>query len=112
VTGIPLRIVGEPPQGDREPGLMWRYPAGDEAGRECWWIILPNTRNDRAGISWRTTDRASLPPHEMWDVTGTAPALTVHPSIDVEYWRPVDGQMVRDGSYWHGWIRNGELVNA
>jgi hypothetical protein len=112
VTGIPLRIVGKPPEDGREPGLMWRYPPGDEAGRECWWIVLPNTRGDSTEVSWRTTDRASDPPHEMWEVSGTPPLLTVSPSIDVEFWRMADGQPVRDGSYWHGWIRNGELVEA
>ncbi len=38
-------------------------------------------------------------------VTIGGPSLTVNPSIDVEYWRTVDGQPVRDGSYWHGWIK-------
>ena len=112
MTSVPLRIVDEPPDGHRTPGLMWRYPPGDEPGRECWWIVLPNTRGDGLEISWRTTDRASSPPHEMWDVTGTAPALTVSPSVDVEFWRTVDGQPVRDGSYWHGHIRTGVLIQA
>ena len=109
---IPLRIVDPfpPDRGAREPGLMWRYPPGDVPGRECWWIVLPNWHPDPAGymeISWRTTDRASAAPHDMWDVSGTPPLLTVTPSIDVERWLP-DG--TRDGSYWHGFITNGELV--
>lgn len=111
MTGIPLRIVDVPPH-DVEPGMMWRYPDGDTASRECWWIVLPNTRGDGLEITWRTTDRASSPPHEMWDVTGTPPRITVAPSIDVEYWRVVDGNSVRDGSYWHGWVRDGMLVTA
>lgn len=112
MTGIPLRIVGAAPDGEREPGLMWRYPPGDVPGRMCWWIILPNTRGDGVEVSWRTTDRASSPPHEMWDLSGAPSALTVSPSIDVEFWRVIDGKSVRDGSYWHGWIRSGMLEPA
>jgi hypothetical protein len=36
--------------------------------------------------------------------------ITVSPSIDVECWiRQPDGSSVRDGSYWHGFIRNGQI---
>lgn len=109
--------------GDREPGMMWRYEPGDADGLECWWIVLPNTKQQGPGyvheVSWRTTDRASRPPHERWTVTGQAPNLTVTPSIDVECWLYPSGDAaqaapppVRDGSYWHGFIRNGELVEA
>lgn len=117
MPGIRLYIVSEPPpDSERLPGAMWRYPDGDEGGRECWWIVLPNTKPQAAGyaseISWRTTDRASSPPHEMWEVVGTPPLITVSPSIDVECWRTVDGQTVRDGSYWHGFITNGEMTPA
>jgi hypothetical protein len=114
VTGIPLRVLDAPPEGDAEPGMMWRYPDDDTAGRECWWIALPNTKPREPGyaseITWRTTDRASSPPHEMWEVTGTPPLITVSPSIDVECWVNRDGQTVREGSYWHGFIRDGVLV--
>lgn len=110
MTGIPLRIVDPFPPGDREPGMMWRYEPGDVPGRECWWIVLPNPRGDGARVSWRTTQTASKPPHEMWDVTGEPPLITVSPSIDVEYWQVIDGQSVREGSYWHGHISDGELV--
>lgn len=114
---IPLRIVGKPPHGDAEPGMMWRYPPGDEAGIECWWIILPNAKPAEPGlpseISWRTTDRASEPPHERWQVTGTPPGITVSPSIDVECWRArPDGSSYRDGSHWHGFIRDGVITDA
>ena len=112
MTGIPLRVVGAFPPGDREPGMMWRYPSGDLPGRESWWIVLPNARDRDVEVSWRTTDRAASPPHGMWDVTGTPPLITVNPSVDVEYWRTENGQPVRDGSYWHGWIRDGVLVEA
>ena len=108
---IPLRIVDKLPYGDREPGMCWRYPPGDVPGRECWWIILPNPRGDGVEVSWRTTDRASEPPHEMWDVSGVAPDLTVTPSIDVECWRVgPDGKSYRDGSHWHGHIVAGALT--
>jgi len=115
----PLRIV-EPFPEEREAGMMWRYPDGDEAGRECWWIVLPETHPDigtlghPGRISWRTTDRASNPPHLMWEVTGTPPLITVTPSIDVMRFvkRVVNGKevYVREGSYWHGFITNGVLT--
>lgn len=118
--GIPLRIVEPFPEG-REPGMMWRYPSGDEDGRECWWIVLPphpdlGTPGHPSQISWKTTDRASDPPHEMWTVSGTSPLITVTPSIDVMRFvrGPDDAEgkptWVREGSYWHGYITNGELV--
>ena len=106
---IPLRVVAPFPDGDREPGTMWRYPSGDQEGRESWWVVLPGATGEHMEISWRTTDRASRAPHEMWEVTGTAPLITVSPSIDIERWRIIDGKPVRDGSYWHGWIRDGNL---
>lgn len=113
---IPLRIVepfsGE--HGQREPGTMWRYERGDADGRECWWIVLPNWHPEAgpSEVSWRTTDRASKPPHEMWAVSGEPPNLTVTPSIDIERWVPngTPGGFARDGSHWHGFITNGELV--
>ena len=105
--GIPLLIVGRPairrldrvfPGTDLhlEPGAMWREPEEDLHGRECWAIVLPN------GRVWRTTDPASDPPHQMWDVSGEPPALTVSPSIN--------DSSPRGG--WHGWITSGELVGA
>jgi hypothetical protein len=48
----------------------------------------------------------------MWEVSGTPPLITVSPSIDVCRFVQRDGEWVRDGSYWHGWIRAGELVGA
>jgi hypothetical protein len=108
MAGIPLRIADSFPE-DREPGMMWRYPPGDIPGRESWWIVLPGAAGEYMEISWRTTDRASDPPHEMWDVTGTPPLITVTPSIDIERWVVRDGQSVREGSYWHGWLRDGFL---
>jgi hypothetical protein len=109
----PLHIVDKPPVSQREPGMMWRYPPGDVDGRECWWIILP--KDDRVGtpghvseVDWRTTDKA-CDGSGMWSVTGEAPNLTVTPSIDVECWVMRDGKPEREGSYWHGWITNGEL---
>lgn len=113
-----LRVVEPFPERPREPGDIWRYPSGDEAGRECWWIVLPRhpdmgTPGHPGEISWRTTDRASDPPHLMWEVIGVAPLLTVTPSIDVlRFVQGPDGKHVREGSYWHGFITNGELVPA
>jgi hypothetical protein len=112
-----LRIVEKFPAEERVPGMMWRYPPGDLPDRECWWIVLPNTKPTGPGypsqISWRTTDRDTKPPHSLWSVSGEAPNLTVRPSIDVECWiRGPDGKSVRDGSHWHGWITDGQLSPA
>lgn len=112
---IPLRIVDPFPE-NPEPGMMWRYTDGDKDGREAWWIVLPDTHPDigtpghPSRLAWRTTDRASDPPHEMWDISGEPPNITVTPSIDVVRTVNQDGQWVRDGSYWHGFITNGELL--
>lgn len=104
-----------PPVAERRPGMMWRDPEWDDEGdgRECWWIVLPDTTGlcgtpgHPSQITWRTTDRASAPPHEMWAVTGEPPNITVTPSIDVQCWVVENGQSVRKGSYWHGFITNG-----
>ena len=111
-----LRIVDPFPEFEtREAGMMWRYLDGDDEGRECWWIILPShpdqgTPGHPSELSWRTTDRASSPPHGMWDVSGVAPQLTVTPSIDVERWVMKGGARVHEGSYWHGFITDGVLT--
>lgn len=44
----------------------------------------------------------SVFPGKPWSVTGTLENLTVHPSIDAK----------TPPCHWHGWIRNGEMVNA
>jgi hypothetical protein len=98
---VKLYIVDPPFPEDREPGMMWRWG-------EAWWIMLPShpligTPGHPGELSWRTTDIAS--DGKPWEVTGEAPNLTVFPSINVI--NPADGS-----SYWHGWIRNGELVEA
>ena len=112
---IALRIVEPFPDRElREPGMMWRYPDGDIDGEECWWIILPahpeiGTPGHPGELSWRTTQVAG--DGNRWTVTGTAPLLTVTPSIDVvRFVRGADGAHVRDGSYWHGFITDGQLV--
>ena len=102
MSGIPLRIVGRPPaayaplidDGSIQPGDCWRDPDWDADGRECWCVVLPNRR------TWRTTLHASDGDRGMWEVTGTAPDLTVSPSIFDH----------SPGAEWHGWIRDGELV--
>jgi hypothetical protein len=114
-VSISLHIV-EPGQ-SREPGAMWRYLPGDIPGRESWWIVLPATHPDIGApghpseISWRTTDEAA-DGSGLWAVTGSPPDLTVRPSSDVERWIIQGDQTVRDGSYWHGFITDGELVGG
>lgn len=82
---------------DGPPGAMIRAEWRDQEGRPPAWIVfLPNR------TYWCTNDRATGEGNQLgpyWDVTGTAPALTVMPSInDTNPARP-----------WHGWIRDGEL---
>jgi hypothetical protein len=86
---------------DGPPGAMVRVPWRDNPGRPpAWLVFLPN------GTWWCTNDRAvrdegnRLGPY--WTITGTAPQITVSPSID-------DRSPSRP---WHGWIRDGEFVNA
>jgi hypothetical protein len=110
-----LRIVPSFPE-VREAGMMWRYPAGDVEGRECWWIVLPSddprigTPGHPSRLTFLTTERAADPPHEMWEVTGEPPNITVHPSIDVMAYDKTTNE--RDGSYWHGWIKDGVMSPA
>lgn len=82
-------------------GAMIRTPWRDVDGRPpAWMVFLPN------GQMWSTNERASVPGSNQagpyWTVTGTAPAITVSPSID-------DQSPARP---WHGWIRDGHLVEA
>lgn len=85
---------------DGPPGAMIRSPWRDAEGRPPAWVVfLPN------GTYWNTNDRASGEGNQIggyWDVTGTAPAITVSPSInDTSPSRP-----------WHGWVRDGRLEDA
>jgi hypothetical protein len=84
---------------DGPPGAMIRATWRDIEGRPpAWTVFLPN------GTFWSTNDRASAGGNgigDYWEVTGEAPAITVHPSIDDRGSRP-----------WHGWIRDGQFINA
>jgi Family of unknown function (DUF6527) len=78
------------------PGTMIRAEWYDEFADipgEAWIISLPG------GGEWITTQRATGGGH--WEVTGTPPNITAHPSI---WFNSPNG--------WHGWIRNGVLVDA
>ena len=85
---------------DGPPGAMIRAPWRDYDGRPPTYIVfLPN------GSCWCTNDRAARDGNHLgpyWDVSGTAPGITVSPSID-------DRDPARP---WHGWVRDGELVPA
>lgn len=106
MTAIPLRIIPVPdiggpylplpgtaaadapgPASELKPGDMWFE-------HECWAVVLPNLTVWYSGIASASG--------AYWTVTGEAPNITVTPSInDTDPERP-----------WHGWIRNGELVQA
>lgn len=72
--------------------VAWYDEHADQPG-ESWLIALPD------GGDWITTQRAKGGGY--WTVTGTAPNLTATPSI----WHNAPNG-------WHGWLRNGELVQA
>jgi hypothetical protein len=83
------------------PGAMVKADWRDvpESRPPSYIVFLPN------GAYWCTNDRASGPDGTIgpyWDVTGTAPDITVSPSID-------DRDPARP---WHGWIRSGMLERA
>ncbi len=84
---------------DGPPGAMIRSIWRDQPDRPpAYLVFLPN------GRPWNTNDRAyregdALGPY--WTVAGEAPMITVTPSIDDRSSRP-----------WHGWVRNGMLVEA
>lgn len=95
MAGIPLRIVDPDDTSRRlEPGDMWHDRDHDAAHGACWTIVLPNR-----GVWYSCLGNLSGP---LWTVTGEAPNLTVHPSIDDRDER----------APWHGWIRNGVLEAA
>lgn len=76
------------------PGTMVRIEWADEHfGGESWQVWLPD------GGTWITTQSATG--GGKWTVTGTPPMIDVSPSI----WH-------NQPSGWHGFIRNGELVDA
>lgn len=81
------------------PGAMIRADWRDDEGRPPGWLVfLPN------GRTWCTNERATAEGSRLgpyWDVTGEPPLITVSPSIDDRGSQP-----------WHGWIRDGELVQA
>jgi hypothetical protein len=80
------------------PGTMVRADWHDAysrhpGGAESWIISLPG------GHEWVSTQRAS--DGGYWTVSGTAPLLTVTPSI-----------LCTGTNGWHGFVTNGELVDA
>lgn len=94
---ISLRVIDCPAGSFRDPSIqvgdMWRWPDQDRDGRECWIIMLPGR------AIWYST--LATAQGGGWDFTGIAPAVSVSPSIWVD---PPRG--------WHGWVRDGELVDA
>lgn len=85
---------------DVPAGTMMRLPWADEYMSvrhpqhvESWRVQLPD------GGEWVTSQAASG--GGFWTVTGIAPMIDVSPSI----WH-------NSPNGWHGWIRNGELVDA
>lgn len=80
------------------PGAMVRATWFDEFsdhpdGIESWLIVLPDKG------TWITSQKASGGGY--WTVTGIAPNITASPSV---FHNAPTG--------WHGWVRNGELVDA
>ena len=102
--GIPLRVI-DPPEDifAVQVGDMWRKPELDVPDREAWYVVLPSRTGRNWPNLWYTTETALGQDHPMWDVSGTPPKITVSPSIKI---------MSHDGDEWHGYIRDGELVEA
>ena len=101
--GIKLRLLDKPPDdvAGWEAGMMW--PSELYGPSDAGYSVVLRRHRDAAGhewpIVWHTRSRADEAGDPMWTVTGTPPAITVAPSIHVI-------------GVWHGWIRNGELVEA
>lgn len=97
---IPLRVIEAPEpayrplieDGTIRPGDCWRQDWHD--GVPGWRVVLPN------GTTFHTAQPAS--DGTRWDVTGEAPGLTLSPSIFDH----------SPGREWHGFIRDGHLVDA
>lgn len=98
---VKLRLLDAPPENmdDWEPGMMWPLELLHEDSAGFSVVLCRHT--DARGVIWpivwhtrQPADEANAP---RWDVVGNAPHLTVTPSINVI-------------GIWHGWIRNGELV--
>lgn len=95
-----LRIIAPPPAGtswyDPEPGQMWRchWEKHRIGGRQpCWVVRVPG-----GGYCWHTNSESTNASEGLWVVTGVAPKITVHPSINI------------GPEIWHGWIIDGELT--
>lgn len=93
---VALRITEAPGKSyyDASPGDMW--PCIREAHQidgcgPCWVVRLPG-----GGYVWHTNSRAT-DAGTLWTVTGDAPNITVHPSINI------------GPEIWHGWITDGTL---
>lgn len=98
MTGIPLRLIAAPEDrpgvmqsewSEFQPGDVWRDPDG-----LGWAVVLPNRTVWYSGLAAEDGSH--------WAVSGEAPNLTVTPSID-------DRDPARP---WHGWVRDGQLVQA
>jgi hypothetical protein len=86
-----MRLIEKPTNFETaEVGDVWRAPHLDLDGREAYVVVLPG------GRFWYTTQKAG---GEFWGVEGDPEHMTVTPSINV-------------AGVWHGWIRNGEFVDA
>ena len=101
--GIKLYLVDQPPEDmdDWRPGMMWPSELHGPSG--SGYSVVLCRHEDKAGVDWpiiwHTRSSADQDGQPMWNVTGTPPEITVTPSINVI-------------GYWHGWIRNGELLDA
>lgn len=94
---VPLRIVERPWGSPYETKAGDTWPCWNTDGSHtvegrgpCWVVRLPG------GAAWFHTNMEASG-GGYWDVSGEAPNLTVHPSINV------------GPEIWHGWITNGQL---
>lgn len=73
-----------------DAGAMFRWEPFDKNDREAWCIVLPNG----AGLWWTTYEDDDS--HQLWDVSGEPPNITVSPSINA--------------GVWHGFITDGVMT--
>lgn len=104
-------------EGGIPAGAMWhasyppdhlsrRYVEQDAAQRLPLHVMLP----DRTVFC--VDRKPSSGDDGGWDVTGTAPEITVRPSIHTMIGEPGAGPEGPMRTSWHGWLTDGELVSC
>lgn len=98
---VRLRLVESAPESldDWEPGMMWPLNLLGEEGAGYSIVLCRHTYPNGYvhPIIWHT--KQTTADGKPWDVTGEPPRITVSPSINVI-------------GIWHGWIKDGVIVDV